>query len=403
MDSMEILDEAYNTPSVIIDETKLSKDYLPKYLRFRDDHLKALARNFRGILESQVTTNRVIITGSVGVGKTSLAKKLGEWIEARGPQHHVNIRYIHINCRRAKTPFMILLHIVKELNQNIANRGFAADELLEMIIELIEAERINLVLVLDEVEYIIPKGGIDLLYALTRTADDRNSTSHQLGLILIAKNTHFFSFLDESTTSSLTAPVIHVAPYSKQELQQILHDRIDECFLPNSVLGDSVELIADIAAKKDGDARHALELLQIAAKLADLKGSKIVYPEHVRSAKENIDPSLLRDVIIDLSLHKVLLLLGIIRLLKHNFQAYITTGAAKESYEMVCEEYSFDPRKHTQMWEYLRELELHGIVNAELSGEGHRGNTQLISISDTSLEQLEEEVNKRLNYLLKQQ
>ncbi|PJF37905.1 MAG: hypothetical protein CUN55_19705, partial [Phototrophicales bacterium] len=69
---------------------------------------------------------------------------------------------------------------------------------------------------------------------------------------------------------------------------EILQDRITECFRPNSVMPEAIELIADIAAKRGGDARHALELLLIAGKYADNEGTTIVYPEHVRKAKANV-------------------------------------------------------------------------------------------------------------------
>jgi archaeal cell division control protein 6 len=403
MDSMEILDEGFRSPSLIIDENKLSKDYLPQNLHYRNDQLKSLAQNFRGVLDSQMSSNCVIITGSVGVGKTSIAKKFGQWISLRAAESKVNVRYIHVNCRRARTPFMVLLHIIKELNENIANRGFAADEFLDMIIEIIEAQRMNLILVLDEVEFVIQKGGIDLLYALSRTADDRSTNKHQIGLILIAKNTQFLSFLDESTSSSLTAPVIKVDPYSKNELFAILKDRVDECFLPNSITTDSIELIADIAANKGGDARHALEILHIAGKIADMKESKIVIPEYVRIAKENIDPTVLRDTLCELNLHKLLLLLGVVRTLKHTKLAYIHTGLAKEAYGIACEEYDVEPRKHTQVWEYIQDLEFLGIINTDKSSIGQRGTTTLISISDLSLDQLEIEVDEKLQKTLKNQ
>lgn len=402
MNSLDILDEGYNKPSIVIDEAKLSIDYLPQNLPFREEHLKALSRNFRGILTGQMTSTRTIITGPVGVGKTSIAKKFGLWTESRSKNNSYGrkLKYIHINCRRTKTPFMILLSIAKELNGHIGTRGYAADELLEMIIELLELDSTTLILVLDEIEYIIPKGGIDLLYALSRTGDDRHNPQHQIALILIGKSTQFLSFLDQSTKSSLTAPIISVAPYTQKEIEVILSDRVTDCFLPGAVATDSITLIADIAAKRGGDARHAIELLLIAGKYADLDSETTVYPEHVRKAKANVDPSLLKETLGELSIHKLLLLLGIIQTLYQTKKAYITTGIAKNAYYMLAEEYEVQPRKHTQIWEYLQELELIGIIHTEKSGQGQRGNTQNISILDTSVQELKKEVIPRLKEII---
>ncbi len=397
MDSLDILDEALGRPSVIVDENKLSIEYLPRHLPFRDDQLKALAGYFGGILYGQIGTKRAIITGPVGSGKTSISKKFGQWLTQKSKGlGKEDVRYIHINCRRSKTPFMILLNIARELNSKIASRGYAADELLEMIVEILEAEQSTLVLVLDEIEYIIHKGGVELLYALTRTSDDRHNAKHQIILILIARNSHFLKYLDSSTTSSLGAPIIPCPSYSKSQLEGILKNRIDECFRPGTVTKETVHLIADIAEKRGGDARHALELLLIAGKYADQEGSTIVYPEHVRKAKANVDPSLLRDALQDLAVHKLLLLYGISKKLRQTKAAYITTGEAEQSYILAAEEYGLKPRKHTQVWEYIQELELLGIINTEKSGIGQRGNTKQISIQDASAYELEQELIPRL-------
>ncbi len=399
MDSLDILDRAYGRPSVITDESKLSIDYLPPNLPFRENDLIALSNYFSGALEGNLNSNRVIITGSVGVGKTSVAKKFGQWIEYKSEQLSRSLKYVHVNCRRAKTPFMILLSIVKELQGKVANRGYAADELLDMVISILEERQTTLFLVLDEVEYIIPKGGVDLLYAFTRTADDRQSYSHNIGLILIARSSNFLSYLDKSTASSLTAPIIEIPAYTNHELRIIVQDRVSDCFVPGSITEDSIQLIADIAEKRGGDARHAIELLYIAGKRANIEGSSIVYPEHVRSAKANVDPSLLKDVITDLHPHKLMLLLAISRMLRRTKKAYITTGTAEKEYAIIAEEFGEQPRKHTQFWEYLQELEIIGVISMERSSVGQRGNTKYISILDLSLSDLEKEVVPRLRKL----
>ncbi len=401
MDSLDILDEALKHPSVIIDENKLSTEYLPKQLPFREEQLKKMANYLGGIFTGQLGTKQIIITGNVGSGKTSIAKKFGQWLQLKSEEKKENkIKFIHINCRRTKTPFMILLSVARELNSKVASRGYAADELLEMIVEILENKRLTLVLVLDEIEHVIHKGGKELLYALSRTSDDKQKTKHQLILLVIARSSRFIKYLDKSTTSSLRAPIISCPPYSKEELISIIQNRLDECFRPGSVTDETTQLIADIAEIRGGDARHALELLLIAGKIADSENSKIVYPEHARKAKANVDPSLLRETLQELSIHKILLLYGITQRLRKTKGAYITTGDAEEAYKIAAEEIEIEPRQHTQVWEYIQELEFLEIIAAEKSGLGHRGNTKLISIQDTSALELEQELLKKLQQIL---
>ncbi|MHA2092186.1 MAG: ORC1-type DNA replication protein [Candidatus Kariarchaeaceae archaeon] len=401
MNDLDFLDEEFNRPSVFTDESKLSSEFVPDNLLFRGEHLKTVARQFRGLFSTVRSTRRMIITGPVGTGKTSIAKKFGFWVQKKGSEESINIKYIHINCRRNRTPFMILLAITRELNSHVPTRGYSADELMEMIVELLEARGSTMLLVLDEVDFVMDRGGNDLIYALTRTADDRQNPGHRVALVLISRNTNFLSHLDPSTKSSLSAATMKLAPYTKEQLAEILEDRIKQSFIPGAVTGDSIHLAAEIAAIR-GDARHALELMWYAGKFADRDRDSIVYPDHVRLAKANVEPSLLKHAIEGMTNHKLMLLLAIARQLRYTHAAHITTGNAEEAYHMICEEYGRDPRRHTQIWEYLKEFEKTGVLVTEKSGTGQRGNTQLISIQDASALELEKEVIKRLQNLSKE-
>ena len=401
MNDLDFLDKEFAKPSVFTDESKLSAEYVPDALLFREEQLKAIVRHFRGLFSAIRSTRRMIITGSVGTGKTSISKKFGYWAQEKGNKEKINIKYIHINCRRNRTPFMILLSITRELNSHVPTRGYSADELMEMIVELLEARGSTMILVLDEIDFAIDRGGNDLLYALTRTADDRQNPGHRVALILISRNMNFLSNLDSSTRSSLSAATMKLEPYTKSQLEKILENRIKQSFIMGSVTWECTQLTAEIAAIR-GDARHALELMWYAGKFADKEGSSIIYPEHVRQAKANVEPTLLKQSIDELNKHKLMLLLAIARQLRYNHAAHVTTGNAEEAYLMVCEEYRTSPRKHTQIWEYLKEFEKTGILVTEKSGIGQRGNTQLISIQDASALELEKEVIKRLQKLLKE-
>ncbi|MHA2029872.1 MAG: ORC1-type DNA replication protein [Candidatus Kariarchaeaceae archaeon] len=400
MSNLDFLDEEIEKPSVFIDESKLSAEYLPNNLFHRIENLKSIARHFRGLFSPIRSTRRMIVTGSVGTGKTSIAKTFGLWAQTRARNEGVNIKYVHINCRRNRTPFMILLAITRELNSHVPTRGYSADELMEMIVELLEVKQSTMLLVLDEIDYAVDRGSEDLLYALTRTSDDKQDSGHRIALLLIARSTNFLSRLDQSTSSSLSAAIMQLSRYTKSQLIDIIDDRVKQSFVFDSVTNDSILLAAEIAAIK-GDARQALEIMWYAGKFADKESSSVIYPEHVRYAKANIEPSLLRATLEDMTLHKLFLLLAITRRLRYTQTAYVTTGEVEENYRIVCEEHNENPRKHTQIWEYLKEFEKYSILVTKKSSVGHRGNTQLISIQDASVSELEQEVIKRLRIIKK--
>jgi len=394
---MDVLDREFSrSNSVFSDEAKLSADYVPDNLLYRTDDLRFLVNHFRGLFSPTGMNRGLILTGPIGSGKTSISKKFGEWSENKGIRSHLNINYIHINCRVNRTPFMVLLAIARHLNPHIPNRGYSANELMEIIRQMMEAKEYRLLIVLDEVDYCGDEDLSDLLYALTRANDGTGIRDHEISLLLISRTLDFIRKLDESTRSSLTTANLKLSRYTKEQLIGIIEDRAKLSLAHGVLTDESIELAAEIASKK-GDARQALELIWYAGKAADNEGSEYIHPDHIREAKSNVDPSLLRQSVTDLSKSKMLLLLGIARRLRHSKQAYVTTGEAKEAYQIACEEYRERARKHTQIWEYLKEFEKNGIIVLEISGKNVRGTTQLISVQDATARELEQAVLKRIN------
>ena len=59
-------------------EEKLSPDYIPSRLPHRDNELRLLRTFFSGVISGSANiSTRVIITGSVGTGKSALVKLFG--------------------------------------------------------------------------------------------------------------------------------------------------------------------------------------------------------------------------------------------------------------------------------------------------------------------------------------
>ena len=92
MNDLDFLDEEFNRPSVFTDESKLSSEFVPDNLLFRGEHLKNVVRHFRGLFSAVRSTRRMIITGPVGTGKTSIAKKFGFWVQKKGSEESINIK-----------------------------------------------------------------------------------------------------------------------------------------------------------------------------------------------------------------------------------------------------------------------------------------------------------------------
>ncbi|MHA1381052.1 MAG: Cdc6/Cdc18 family protein [Candidatus Helarchaeota archaeon] len=180
-----LLEEELKKHSIFKDESKLSFDYVPHYLPHRNDELRKLAHYFKIIFEKPGgMSQRVIIYGSNGTGKTAVVKRFGAMVEETAEKRNINFKFLHLNCRKNKTEYMILKNTIKTFNKAIPKRGFSSEELLHILIEILENGNFFLILALDDLN--IKEN--QLLYDLTRLMDDELNPIQRLSLIIIVNS-----------------------------------------------------------------------------------------------------------------------------------------------------------------------------------------------------------------------
>jgi cell division control protein 6 len=382
---MKYIDEAFKRSSVFKDISKLDFDYVPKDIVHRDDHLRKLASIFKPVITSGVSQN-ILITGSVGTGKTVMSKKFCSDFKEYAIGMNCPIETIHINCRRRKTDDSVLLKMVTHFQPSFPDRGFSIDEKLDTLKKDIEKNNCKLIVVLDEADVLIKKSGSNLIYLLTRFDEEESGVKGSISLILISQR-NVINMLEPAALSTFKKTnVIECNQYTETELTDILKQRVDLALKDGTIEDETIGLIADIAAV-EGNARTAIELLWKAGLDAEDNQQKIVTPENVRTAKGSITQ--LEFKISNLALHEKIVLLAIARALKKG-GAYAITSKVEKNYSVICEEYLEKPRGHTQFWNYLRSLDAYKIIEAKKSSKGVIGNTTLISIPDLPVKELEE-------------
>jgi cell division control protein 6 len=381
--------------SVFKDESKLDINYIPPQLPHRESKLSFLNQLFRFIVERPgKMAQRVLITGMVGTGKTVLSQRFGLNKVKEAQDKGINLNYVHVNCRECNgSLFLILQRIIVKFYPNFPRRGYSADELLQILIQILDERNAYLILALDELEALIRGSGADPIYKLTRVHENRLGAPQRLSLICILREPRHLETLDSSTRSTLQHNIIHLEKYSTPQLRDILYDRVALAFRSEAVSEQTIEFVAESTTSEGGDARYAIELLWRAGKYADTSESSEILAEHIRKASVSIYPVIRKDQISSLKLHEKLLLLGIARRFKQTKAAYISIGEAEEAYAIVCEEHDKKPRRHTQLWKYVTELSALGILKTELSGIGRRGKTTLISLPKVPASDLEKELN----------
>jgi len=380
--------------SVFRDETKLDINYVPRRLPHREHEL-GLLRGFLGFaLKSPGRmAQRVIITGDVGTGKTALSHRFGADIGHEASTRGINLRYVHVNCREyGGSLFLILQHVVSVFHPNFPKRGYSAEELLRTLMQILDEENACIILSLDEFESLVKREGSEAVYKLTRLQETRQNKPQRLSLVCILRNLDTVKQLDASTRSTLQSNIISLDRYAKQQLVDILNDRVSLAFEPLAVPEGTVTLIAELAFSESGNARFGIELLWRAGKYADAEGFDTVTPECVREAVSSIFPAMRRGDLATLGLHEKLFLLAIARIFKENQKASISLSEAEQTYTVVCEEFDASPISHTQLWKYLKDFSNLGIVETQVSGTGSRGRSTTISLPRIPAHELEKEL-----------
>lgn len=380
--------------SVFKDETKLDITYIPNRLLHRDRELRLLMEFFSFILQFPgKMAQRVIIFGDVGTGKTVLSQRFGVDITHEANKLGINLRYVHVNCREYRgSLFLILYHIVSVFHPTFPRRGYSAEELLRILLQILDEENAYVILALDEFESLVERESSEAVYKLTRLQEIRQDKPQRLSLLCILRDLKAIERLDASTRSTLQSNIISLVKYSKHHLIDILNDRVSLAFKSLTVPEDTISLTAEIAFSEGGNARFSIELLWRAGKYADAEDLDVVTPECVRKAVSSIIPTIRKSDLASLSFHEKLFLLGIARIFKEGQKAYISLTDAEQAYAVVCEEFNMKPHSHTQLWKYLQTLSHVGIVETEVSAAGNRGRSTLIYLPRIPIHELEKEL-----------
>jgi cell division control protein 6 len=388
-----IIEDEMLSSSVIKNIKTLDFDYVPDDLPHREEQLRFLAQMYKPLL-SKISQN-VIIRGPVGTGKTVIAKKFCTSLVSIARRQGLVVEYVHINCRKRSTDAMALLGVLNHFDPRFPDRGFSVQEMIEVLRKQLQKRDAHLLIVLDEADALLKKSGSNLIYALTRFSDESSRDKIPISLLLISQK-DILPMLDSSALSTFKrSNVLVLNKYRRNELFDIIKQRVDLSFHKNTVDVDCIDLIADIASEW-GDARFAIELLWKSGIAADHQHIQTVVPEHVRAAKAETYSVVTESKLLNLERHHLLTLQAIAKRLKIDGTAYVKTGDAEKTYAITCEEYEEKPRSHTMFWSYLKDIESSGFISIKPSGKGQLGTTQLISLPDIPAEIVSKKVEELL-------
>lgn len=393
---MEYFEELLKRESLFKDESKLDINYIPDKLPHRDKELSLLSQLFLGLITNPNSISRkILITGKTGIGKTVTIKLFGKILENVSRQRDINIKYAHINCRKERTSYKVLISLVQLLDNQFPKRGYSSQDLLDFLTEFLHRYNIHILLVLDELSYLINKHE-DLIYSLTRINDDNLKGDQRLSIIGIVRDLSCLNNLDNSTMSTLQRNILEFKKYSESQTFNILKYRANDSLKKNVLSDKMIEMISEITSNS-GDIRHGLNIIWRSCKIAESKNLKYINAECVRLGNQNLLPYSTLDVLEYMNSQKLSFLLAIIKTLNNCEKIKISFNEALKRYYMICENIGTKPRSNSQLWNYLQEFKRENLLNTKIISENIKGRQALIEIPDLNLSNFERNIIKILN------
>ncbi len=376
MSSDRIIDEVFNKAAagkpLIKNRSVLRADYVPDRLLFRDQEIKALAEALTPLLKGARASN-LFLYGQTGTGKTVVAKHVLKRLQERGTGSKTKIALAYSNTKTAEREYTVLVELGGAIGLRFPFTGLASSEVFSRIVAHIEAQAINTVFVLDEIDFLVKKHGDETLYQMTRANERLKKGS--LGLIGISNDLNFKDLLDPRVLSSLSEEEIVFHPYTVQELREILRERLREGFHKGCVSDAVVNLCAAVAGQEHGDARRAVDLLRVAGEVAEREGANIVGEKHVRVAEKKIEQDKVSETLRSLPVHQKLVILGVMGSQKGS------SGDVFESYLALSRKLGLEPVTQRRIGMIINELNMQGLVSAPVVSQGRYGRTKKTTLA----------------------
>lgn len=374
-----IFDRAASGKSLVKNRQALTIDYVPERLPFRDDEARTLAQVLSTVFKGARPSN-LLLFGKPGTGKTAVAKNVVDRLQKKSNELKIDVTVIFINAKAAGSAYKVLFEIAEDLGINkeqgkqVHFTGLSMGEATDRILQYIQKKKLHFILVVDEIDSLVDKSGDDILYNFTR-ANQKMGKGGFVTLIGISNSLTFKDKLDPRVRSSLSEEETVFNPYAVDQLRQILHERCKLAFSEGAISDAAINLCAAMAGREHGDARKAIDLLRVAAELAEREGASKVDEKHVRAGQDRIENDAPFIALKNAPAHHKLVIIAVIK------SKSGITGDVYDTYLALCKQAEQKPLTQRRVTQIISELELLGLVSTDIVNQGRYGRSQKIKIT----------------------
>lgn len=231
---------------------------VPESLPGRENELQKLQQFMEEHLKNE-TSGSLYVSGPPGTGKTACLSKL-----ILRPEFRSKFKVVYVNCTTMKSAATIYAKIIQELGSSISKSGKNSKAIIE---KYLSSNHKMMLLILDETDQLESKKQ-SVLYSVFEWPSIHNS---KLILVGIANALDLTDRILPRLQArcELKPKLMHFSPYTKQQICNIISDRLNEANVSDLFTGTAIQMLSGKVAAVSGDIRRALDISRRVIELAE--------------------------------------------------------------------------------------------------------------------------------------